>query len=334
MAAVEEAEHVVLRGVVHVELVRADGVALHADAEELALDRDFDERAVVVGREDFVERLLVDRARRGAVGGDVLEAVGDPDVERGRRPHLAGEVLGDAEARDRVADPEPADLLVLGGERAAGRGERVGEVGGVEVEPLEAGLLGELHPRREVAGLERVAVDEAVLAEDRVVGMEVEAVRAGDQGEGLLDVGHQLLRVAGAAGVVAGRLDAAGERAVVVEADDVVALPAVHGDVEPFEGLQGGLDVDAEVLVEGFCGCETGVVGHGGGGTKGKCVEKKADYSRNRSACEAKTALRSRPPRAPRAVRCPAGPPPRGSSRRAGWGSAPCAAAPRPALTA
>ena len=63
VAAVEEAEHVVLRGVVHVELVRADGVALHADAEELALDRHLDERAVVVGREDFVERLLVDRAR-------------------------------------------------------------------------------------------------------------------------------------------------------------------------------------------------------------------------------------------------------------------------------
>ena len=114
-----------------------------------------------------------------------------------------------------------------------------------------------------MAGLERVAVDEAVLAEDRVVGVEVEAVRAGDEREGLLDVGHQLLRVAGAAGVVAGRLDAAGERAVVVEADDVVALPAVHGDMELSEGLQGGLDVDAEVLVEGLRGGEAGGGGHG-----------------------------------------------------------------------
>ena len=129
--------------------------------------------------------------------------------------------------------------------------------------PFRAGLLREGDPRREVAGLERVAVDEAVLAEDRVVGVEVEAVRAGDEREGLLDVGHQLLRRAGAAGVVAGRLDAAGERAVVVEADDVVALPAVHGDVEPAEGLEGGLDVDAEILVEGLRGGEAGGGGHG-----------------------------------------------------------------------
>ena len=53
---------------------------------------------------------------------------------------------------------------------------------------------------------------------------------AGDQALGEEDVGADFVDVAGAAGVVAGGLDAARETGRALEADYVVGLPAVQGD--------------------------------------------------------------------------------------------------------
>ena len=57
----------------------------------------------------------------------------------------------------------------------------------------------------------------------------------------------------GLAGVVAGGLDAAGEGLLRVEADDVVALPAVDGDGHVLERVQYALGVDAEGGVAFLC---------------------------------------------------------------------------------
>ena len=66
-----------------------------------------------------------------------------------------------------------------------------------------------------------------------VGGVEVEAVGAGDEGEGFFEVGAEFVGRAGAAGVSAGDGEAAADGfAGVLEPDDVVALPAVEGDGE------------------------------------------------------------------------------------------------------
>ena len=80
-----------------------------------------------------------------------------------------------------------------------------------------------------------------------VAGVEVQAVRAGDQREGLVEVGAQFVGRAGLAGIVARDRQAAADRlAGVLEAADVVALPAVERDGDARQPRQGELGVHAE----------------------------------------------------------------------------------------
>ena len=87
---------------------------------------------------------------------------------------------------------------------------RVGEEGGVEVHP-DPLRLRPVDPAAEVLGLERVALD-LLAAGLGVAGVEVEPVRAGDQRQGLVEVGPELVRRAGLAGIVAGDGQAAADR--------------------------------------------------------------------------------------------------------------------------
>ena len=88
-------------------------------------------------------------------------------------------------------------------------------------------------------------------AEFAVHGVEVEPVAAGDEGEGLLEVGPELLDGAGLARIGAGHLEAAPGQAGVLlfEAADVVALPAVEGQGDRLQARQGFLGVDAALGV-------------------------------------------------------------------------------------
>src|SRR5262249_52590155 len=83
-----------------------------------------------------------------------------------------------------------------------------------------------------------------------VDGVQVDAVPAGDQVQRLVQVGAQLVGVARLAGVVAGGLDAAaGQADVVLEAPDVVALPAVQGNGDAAQHVQRPVGADAEAGV-------------------------------------------------------------------------------------
>ena len=98
-----------------------------------------------------------------------------------------------------------------------------------------------------------VAVDDFAVGFG-VDGVEVEALLAGDQGEGLFGVFAEHVRVDGGAGVVAdGHDTAAGDGFVMdFEAFHIVALPAVERDGGVGEGGQRGIRVNADGLVEGF----------------------------------------------------------------------------------
>ena len=90
-------------------------------------------------------------------------------------------------------------------------------------------------------GFNFVAIDE-LAAEVAVDLVEIHAVVAGDEGLHEFEVLAYFLDVACTAGIVAGRLDAAGQTVLAFETDYVVGLPAVEGDLllfKLFDGLVG-----------------------------------------------------------------------------------------------
>ena len=99
---------------------------------------------------------------------------------------------------------------------------------GVEVE-LHPVLLTPFHPALEVSRLNLVTVN--VLALEITVDLvQVQTLCSTEEALHELDVAAELVDVAGAARVVAGRLDSACEGGVVLEAHHVVSLPALEGD--------------------------------------------------------------------------------------------------------
>ena len=162
--------------------MRADDVALRADAEQLALDGVAVEFGVDRLGEDGVERLGQPLARALAVDGRLLGAVGDPDVGDARRTQGLADRRADPAAGDAVIDPEPPDARVGMGQCVAVGGQRVGEIRGVEVH-ADPPRLRPVDPAAEVLGLERVALD-LLAAGLGVAGVEVQSVMCRARGTG------------------------------------------------------------------------------------------------------------------------------------------------------
>ena len=80
MAAVQAEPDAFRNGVAQIELVRADYVALRAQAEQFAFERVEIVAAIDGHGKDLVERLGQQTARRLPVDRRVLQAVGNPDV--------------------------------------------------------------------------------------------------------------------------------------------------------------------------------------------------------------------------------------------------------------
>ena len=96
-----------------------------------------------------------------------------------------------------------------------------------------------------MARLDRVALHLFVGFE--VDGVQVQAVRAGQQAVDHVQVAAQLVGVARLAGVVAGGGDPAGQFAAgVLEPADIIALPAVQGDGNFCELPHGGLGIHTQ----------------------------------------------------------------------------------------
>ena len=75
-------------GVTHIELVRADGITLRANAEQLALHGINMVRRVKLLANGFIQCSQQALARGEAVNGDVLHAVRDPDIHHRRGAKL------------------------------------------------------------------------------------------------------------------------------------------------------------------------------------------------------------------------------------------------------
>jgi len=207
--------------------VRADHVALRADAEQFALDGVEVAGRVQVFREDGVQRRRQPLAGPFAVDGQILHAVGNPDVGHAGRAERSPECGPDPAADDAVLDPELPDAVVAVAQRQPVLGVGMGEVRGVEVEP-HAAVPGPVDPVLEVLGREVRPLD-ASSAGLGVAGVQVQPMRAGNKRERPIQVGPQLVRRAGFAGVVAGDGQSAADLiGSALEPAHVVPLPTVH----------------------------------------------------------------------------------------------------------
>ena len=226
MAGVEAKQLAARDGVAEIEFVRANGATLRADAKEFRLNG----VEVVLGGqwllEDGVERGSEAFAGRLAIGGRVLETVGNPEVGHAGCAERLADRGADFARANAVCDPKLADGLVRvrEGEAIGGLGMR--EASRIEVE-AEAVRFRPVDPVHEVVDFDFVSVH-ALAAELAINRMQVHTMFAGDKRKGLFDVGAQFIRCARLAGVVARDGKAASERAVtILEPAYVVALPAV-----------------------------------------------------------------------------------------------------------
>src|SRR6187551_1772427 len=127
MPGVEAEELFVADRVAQVKLVRADNVALRADAEEFAFDRIEVEFRIDPLAEDFIQRLLENLPRRFPVGWRIFVAIGNPDVRHARCSQLAAKFFADLAARLPVANPEFADAFIPARQREPVRRLRMRE---------------------------------------------------------------------------------------------------------------------------------------------------------------------------------------------------------------
>ena len=109
----------------------------------------------------------------------------------------------------------------------------------------ETARLGPVQPAGKVLGGELVPID-AFAKSLGVDGMKVHAVGAGNEGEGLVEVGAEFVGVAGFAGIVAGGLDAAaGKARGTLETADIIPLPAMQRNGDVAQCGQGAVGINA-----------------------------------------------------------------------------------------
>ena len=56
MTGVEQTKQPILSGIIHVKLMRTDGIAFNSDAENLGFHRNFDLGAIVIHRQNLIQR--------------------------------------------------------------------------------------------------------------------------------------------------------------------------------------------------------------------------------------------------------------------------------------
>ena len=152
-----------------------------------------------------------------------------------------------------MIDPELSGLLIRAGQCQAILYLIAGEEGGVKVN-THISLLREIHPFLEVLRLQLVTIHILTGLKDCIACMQIQFLLSGHQAQRLIHISHQLLRCLSLSGIVAGGLDTAGQRAVMIETDHIVTLPAMKGNGRFHTGFHCCLHVHSVGSVNLFCG--------------------------------------------------------------------------------
>ena len=230
MPGIETEQLFILERISQIELVRANDIALRADAEQFALDGiQLACRVELFGKE-FIQRFSKSFSRACTIHRHVLIPIGHPDICHAGAAQCAAHLLANPTADYSVLDPELADAFVRAGEGEPVLSHGVREEGAIEVQTGHM-ALGPLDPTRELLHCEFVALYflAAGLGIDR---MKVQAMLAGNEAQRFFEIHSQLIGGAGLAGIIPRCLNPpAGEFAGFIPAH-VIALPAVerHGN--------------------------------------------------------------------------------------------------------
>ena len=179
MPRIQKAADARLRRVILIKFVAADRVAFHADAEHLALHRG-DHPLFIVIRQNFVEGFFQAQTGSQPIRGNVLIAVGNPDIDETGTSHRLAQLRRDFQTSLAVVHPEFAGGFVRRRE-----GKTVFHLGmrkkrRVKVDARDAVFLGEFQPRLEILIRIRISVHFAfVRAENGIARVQVEPFFAG-----------------------------------------------------------------------------------------------------------------------------------------------------------
>ena len=103
--------------IAQIKFMGADRIAFRANAEQFGFDRVQVNAWIDLFGEYLVQRIRQAFAGTAAVHGDVLVAIGDPEVGHRRRAKLPAHFGANLAACDAVFDPELADALIRVAER-------------------------------------------------------------------------------------------------------------------------------------------------------------------------------------------------------------------------
>ncbi len=230
--------------IAHIELVRADGIAFHADPEEFGFHRiDVPLRGNLLGK-NGVEGLHQTAARCVAVGGGILIAIWNPDICDGGIAEFFTDGGGDPATGDAVVHPKLADggVGVRQGETVSRI--RMAEAGRVEID-APVFLLRPINPRRKIIGGQLVAFGLRIPVR-YVTGVEIDTQGTRNQTSNEIQVFPKLFGGSGFAGVIPGRQATATRPGVCgfFESPHIISLPAMQGNGNLIEGTDGifGLD--------------------------------------------------------------------------------------------
>jgi hypothetical protein len=155
----------------------------------------------------------------------------------------------DAAAGNAMGNPKIANRFIGVGKSETIGGRGVGKERRVEIHAEIAGFA-PINPCLKMFWGDGVAVDALAGGHLQIHGVKIQPMAAGDEGEGLFQVGAKLIGRAGFARIISGNgQPAAKYRAALLKTADVVPLPAMKTDRHGREAGNGGIAVDANVRI-------------------------------------------------------------------------------------
>ncbi len=234
------------------KLRRSRRIGLHTNTKYLRLYTGFYFCPVVRLRKYLLDRLLITHPGTQTIRRHILETVTRPDVHNTGNSCLFRKILRNTDTRFAVFNPEPAHLRIRTGKRQSVLHHRMREKSRVKIQS-HAFFLRKRNPSLKMLRLQPVTVCVFSFRKNRIARMYIDLLFTGDQGNGLIHIRHQFFRRPRLARIISRSLNTAGQRAVMVKACYIVALPAVHGNRHPFQSLQRGIRIHPDCRKDFFC---------------------------------------------------------------------------------
>ena len=152
-----------------------------------------------------------------------------------------------------MLNPEITNFIDRAGKGQAVHYLAVGEEGGVEIK-ADSFFLRKINPFFEMLRLDFVSVRKFTVFKNSIACMQVQFMLSGHEAEYLINICHQFFRCPCLSGIVSGSLDSSGKRSLLIKAGNIVALPAVHGNRNVFQGFHRLVGVHANCRINFLCG--------------------------------------------------------------------------------